>query len=268
MDESIDNTISTIIENYTSIKGDITRQLNRYQEEINNLVSFQEVINKLTSDNNDLKVGMELKDKEISKLKEQIGDKINFNNVSMLKRQDREIYELKNKVSYLEKQVSFYKLQQDNSSNRTNSPEITLTKSQIEDKNEFIMKVLTTNNFEDSNIRNDDKQSVISISDDVNKYEDEKEEIIIKKKPKKQKVDKKGKVEKKEKVEKKQKVDKKKLNNNKLTKDEEEELEMFEEDDKDYYIHNSTNRVFEILENDEVGKLIGIIEKDKLVKIN
>jgi hypothetical protein len=174
----------------------------------------------------------------------------------MLKRQDREIYELKNKVSYLEKQVSFYKLQQDNSSNRTNSPEITLTKSQIEDKNEFIMKVLTTNNFEDFNIRNDDKQSVISISDDVNKYEDEKEEIIIKKKPKKQKV------------EKKEKVEKKKLNNNKLTKDEEEELEMFEEDDKDYYIHNSTNRVFEILENDEVGKLIGIIEKDNLVKIN
>ena len=109
------------------------------------------------------------------------------------------------------------------------------------------MKVLTTNNFEDFNIRNDDKQSVISISDDVNKYEDEKEEIIIKKKPKKQKV------------EKKEKVEKKKLNNNKLTKDEEEELEMFEEDDKDYYIHNSTNRVFEILENDEVGKLIGII---------
>ena len=262
MDESIDNTISTIIGNYTSIKDDITRQLNGYQEEINNLVSFQEVINKLTYDNNDLKVGMELKDKEIYKLKEQIGDKINFNNVSMLKRQDREIYELKNKVSYLEKQVSFYKLQQDNSSNRTNSPEITLTKSQIEDKNEFIMKVLTTNNFEDFNIRNDDKQSVISISDDVNKYEDEKEEIIIKKKPKKRKVDKKGKVEKKE------KIDKKKLNNDKLTKDEEEELEMFEEDDKDYYIHNSTNRVFEILENDEVGKLIGIIEKDKLVKIN
>ena len=256
MDESIDNTISTIIENYTSIKGDITRQLNRYQEEINNLVSFQEVINKLTSDNNDLKVGMELKDKEISKLKEQIGDKINFNNVSMLKRQDREIYELKNKVSYLEKQLSFYKLQQDNSSNRTNSPEITLTKSQVEDKNEFIMKVLTTNNFEDSNIRNNDNQSVISISSDVNKYEDEKEEIIIKKKPKKQKVDKK------------EKVDKKKLNNDKLTKDEEEELEMYEEDNKDYYIHNSTNRVFEILENDEVGKLIGIIKKNKLVKIN
>lgn len=59
------------------------------------------------------------------------------------------------------------------------------------------------------------------------------------------------------------------MNNlDKLTKNEEEELEIYEDGDKDYYIHNSTNRVFEILENNEVGKLIGIIKKNKLVKIN
>ena len=245
MSDLINNTILSVVENYTSIKDNITFQLKSYQEEINNLVFFQEVINKLNFENNDLKLGIELKDKEIFTLKEQIGDKINFNNVSMLKRQDKEIYELKNKVSYLEKQISFYKLQTDNLSNRRNSSEIILTKNQIKDNNEFIKNELTTNS-EDSNILNNEKdQSLISIDKEVN------EEKIIKKKVKKQKID------------------KKKVNNlDKLTKDEEEELEMYEDGDKDYYIHNSTNRVFEILENNEVGKLIGIIKKNKLVKIN
>ena len=162
-----------------------TFQLKSYQEEINNLVFFQEVINKLNFENNDLKLVIELKDKEIFTLKEQIGDKINFNNVSMLKRQDKEIYELKNKVSYLEKQISFYKLQTDNLSNRRNSSEIILTKNQIKDNNEFIKNELITNS-EDSNILNNEKdQSLISIDKEVN------EEKIIKKKVKKQKIDKK-----------------------------------------------------------------------------
>lgn len=245
MSDLINNTILSVVENYTSIKDNITFQLKSYQEEINNLVFFQEVINKLNFENNNLKLGIELKDKEIFTLKEQIGDKINFNNVSMLKRQDKEIYELKNKISYLEKQISFYKLQTDNLSNRRNSSEIILTKNQIKDNNEFIKNELTTNS-EDSNILNNEKdQSLISIDEEIN------EEKIIKKKVKKQKID------------------KKKVNNlDKLTKDEEEELEMYEDGDKDYYIHNSTNRVFEILENNEVGKLIGIIKKNKLVKIN
>lgn len=183
MSDLINNTILSVVENYTSIKDNITFQLKSYQEEINNLVFFQEVINKLNFENNDLKLGIEVKDKEISTLKEQISDKINFNNVSMLKRQDKEIYELKNKVSYLEKQVSFYKLQQENLFNRRNSPEIILSKNQIKDKNEFIKKELKTNS-EDSNILNKEKdQSIISIDEEDNKSknEEDKEKIIKKK---------------------------------------------------------------------------------------
>ena len=48
---------------------------------------------------------------KINKLYVIAEDKVNFNNVSILRKQDKEIAELRNKVDYLEKQNIYYKKQ-------------------------------------------------------------------------------------------------------------------------------------------------------------
>ena len=82
----------------------ITEELIQFKEYANS--KLENLLNKYT-------IQLAIDVEKINKLNDIAEDKVNFNNVSILRKQDKEIAELRNKVDYLEKQNIYYKKQCD-----------------------------------------------------------------------------------------------------------------------------------------------------------
>jgi len=260
-----------------------SKELEELFNNYENLISIQET-------NRVLKEELIQKDTIINNL---LAKDNNFNNVSMLKKQDKQICDLTNQVAILEKQIKYYK-------------DLSQTNSELNDTIELYVNNQIDASSEILNVNEDKYEEPLNAEDNISIKEEEEpspKENKSKKPNKEEKSTKKEKsttkkeksTTKKEKSTKKDKSTTKKeksttkkekatpvndtmVENNtdtsdissKLTLEEEEDLDMFEDvEGTEYYIHHSSNRIFTILDKEgNIGDLVGIMKNGKFEKFN
>ena len=245
-----------------------SKELEELFDNYENLISIQET-------NRVLKEELIQKDTIINNL---LAKDNNFNNVSMLKKQDKQICDLTNQVAILEKQIKYYK-------------DLSQTNSELNDTIELYVNNQIDASSEILNVNEDKYEEPLNAEDNISiKVEEPSTNENKSKKPnKEEKSTKKEKsttkkeksTTKKEKSTKKEKatpVNDTMVENNtdttdissKLTLEEEEDLDIFEDvEGTEYYIHHSSNRIFTILDKEgNIGDLVGIMKNGKFEKFN
>ena len=285
--------LGNIVTLFESSKGSLMKCMNICSKELEELFDSYENLMTIQDENKRLTEELAKKDEIINNL---LAKDNNFNNVSMLKKQDKQICDLTTQITVLDKQIKYYKgLSQTNS--ELNEKVELYVNDHINASDEILNEVSSYTLLEEEH--NDDTQSniveeVVVVEKPHKKKSKSKKDNTTSKSKSSQKDKKTDKDEKKsskksskinkekteleepnevvieENIDEKSHINKINKSNysSKLTEEEEDNLEIFEDStEKEYYIHNDSNRIYEILDSDgNVGDFIGIMKKGKFIK--
>jgi hypothetical protein len=262
--------LSKVINVFISNKNTMVRCLDTCMTELEQLYDTFEQLDKMKNENKQLHIQINKQETELDQLR---SSNLNFNNVSMLKQQDRQICELTKQMEVLEKQVKYYKDQSQTNSDLGEKIELYVDNhiNSLDILNENDNTPADDTPLEDTPLEDtpledtplDNTTADDTPLEDNTPLDDTKNKNTKKSDKKSSKSDKKS-------DKKSSKSDKSNKNDisNKLTEEEENDLEMIEDSNNvDYYLHRETKRIFSILDDEgNIGDLVGTFKKGKICK--